>query len=1126
MISIAHAGHKKSNTSAISYSTKNIHTMMKQTVILLAASLLLTGLLHAQAPKLVIPTGFNNSPVSKMLVSPDGKILYTLTESHEAKCFDAISGMELHTYEGSGTATDMLLSPNGKLFVLLGTTATVYDAATAAILGQAKSIGSMYYGSFYYGSFLDNDNFCASTMNGLFLFNKKNWSTPLNKIALKDYDRVAVSQDGKFLAVQKWHGGDRKLDIWNLSATITWKSVLLGKINPQSSVSLDRGIRNTLIERMEFTPDSKTLRCILSGQNEKGKDVFTAQLIDAKTGKISFEYNAGTNRAMFITDDGKVLLATSSGLDVIQIKDGKKAWQQTSFYKHPQRFDTTKYKAELFNNITAHGNDVYFFTQSREVARAGLQDGQIQKNIGGGKNKRYHGSFMAVSADKHWLAISTSNSQVAIWDLKFGKLISTIGEKDQEDKMVKLSFSQNGEKLMIAKYQRSIEIIETKTGKSLAKIKSGSNGFACDISPDGDYFLYDYNGLSVFRTADGKLVHNQPVKLPTIGKFSADGEYIFYYDSELLRLEMDTWITKKIAGQALIGDIANTKDGNSIAIGGKEAVQLIDKDGKLLKTIKYAPASFSSNPEYRMVKPAFSVSGKKMAAGDVSGGDILVYDVPTSAQQLHLKNAHISSITGIEFLNENIFLSGSGDKRFKLWGIDGKLRGEFFLLENNEWVFTTADGRFDGSAGAIKKLYYAQGFQTIPMDNLYEKFYTPNLLVSILQNGVMPAPDVDITKLAAPPKVKMVFDVARNLVVGDDVAQLNWTNETISVKVTAECTENAIDEIRLYLNGKLINSSNRNLVVEDEKNEKSLTKTFTIQLTPGINSFKAIALNKQRTESKPDETNVNYIPAKNDQVPIAANDITLHLLVIGINNYKNPRYNLNYAKADASSFKEEMEQKTSSIFSKTKVYFITDAEAMKANIEATFNRIVAEAKPQDIFVFYYAGHGVMSENGKKEFYIVPYDVTQLYGAEDALAQKGISAKELQEFSTKIPAQKQLYILDACQSAGALDAVAMRGAAEEKAIAQLARSTGTHWLTASGSEQFATEFSQLGHGVFTYVLLQGLLGGAANGDKQITINELKAYLEIQVPELSQNYKGAPQYPASYGFGNDFPVMIIK
>jgi len=82
------------------------------------------------------------------------------------------------------------------------------------------------------------------------------------------------------------------------------------------------------------------------------------------------------------------------------------------------------------------------------------------------------------------------------------------------------------------------------------------------------------------------------------------------------------------------------------------------------------------------------------------------------------------------------------------------------------------------------------------------------------------------------------------------------------------------------------------------------------------------------------------------------------------------------------------------------------------------------------------------------------------------------------------------------------------------------------LMASGSEQFATEFEQIGHGVFTYALLQGLNGDAPNNGKQITINELKAYLEVQVPELSKKYKGISQYPASYGFGNDFPIIIIK
>jgi len=478
----------------------------------------------------------------------------------------------------------------------------------------------------------------------------------------------------------------------------------------------------------------------------------------------------------------------------------------------------------------------------------------------------------------------------------------------------------------------------------------------------------------------------------------------------------------------------------------------------------------------------------------------------------------------VRWLANAVLVSSGNDNTIRFWDVNkGVELAKLVLFTNGGWVVVTPDGQFDASEDAMKKLYYVQGIETIPLDNLYEKFYTPNLLAGILQNGPMPVPDVDINKLAAPPKVKMTFDVARNLEVADDVAKLDWNNETISVKVNAESAENPIDEIRLYLNGKLIDGTSRNLVVVDD-DQKSVTKTFTVKLLQGINSFKAIALNKQRTESQPDETDINYIPAKNIPVP-STQDITLHLFVIGINNYKNSKYNLNYAKADATSFKEEME-KNNNLFPKSKVYFITDAEAMKDNIESTFKKIIGEAKPQDVFIFYYAGHGVMGDGDKKDFYIVPYDVTQLYGAEDALVQKGISAKELQEFSKNIPAQKQLFILDACQSAGALDAVAMRGAAEEKAIAQLARSTGSHWLTASGSDQFATEFSQLGHGLFTYVLLQGLQGSAGNGNKQVTVNALKAYLEAQVPELSQKYKGSPQYPASYGYGNDFPIEIIK
>jgi WD40 repeat protein len=446
--------------------------------------------------------------------------------------------------------------------------------------------------------------------------------------------------------------------------------------------------------------------------------------------------------------------------------------------------------------------------------------------------------------------------------------------------------------------------------------------------------------------------------------------------------------------------------------------------------------------------------------------------------------------------------------------------------KTGNWAVIMPDGRFDANKGAQANMYHVTGTDIIPLDAMFEKFYTPRLLPRILEGEEFePVPDAN--KLKKAPLVKLQFkEGSRNLEVEDDVATIQTKAGTASITVTAECPTDAVSEIRLYQNGKLVQTT-RNLVVEDEKaGDKILVKTFAVELTEGENYFKAIALNSQRTESKPAALIAQYKPEKASPANTgdATSGIQLHLVVVGINTYKNAKYNLNYARADAEAFKAAMENGSKTIFSKVNTIFIKDAEADKAGLTAAFEKVKAAANPKDLFVFYYAGHGVMNDN--KEFYLVPHDVTQLYGNDGALTQKGISATEIQQFSKDIKAQKQLYILDACQSAAALDAVALRGAAEEKAIAQLARSTGTHWLTASGSEQFASEFNQLAHGSFTYCLLEAFKGEADNGDKKLTVKELDAYLQSKVPEITQKYKGTAQYPASYGYGNDFPVIMVK
>lgn len=449
----------------------------------------------------------------------------------------------------------------------------------------------------------------------------------------------------------------------------------------------------------------------------------------------------------------------------------------------------------------------------------------------------------------------------------------------------------------------------------------------------------------------------------------------------------------------------------------------------------------------------------------------------------------------------------------------------YLFPDTNDWVLLLPSGLFDGNRGAQDNVYYTTSMSVAPLSTMFDKLYTPKLLPRLLNAEDFEKPDINLLK--AIPTISIEYNEGtRNLIVENEFDKIVHTGKNTGIiKVKAECLSDKITEIRLYQNGKLTGTT-RNLIVEDDAIQKSVTRTFNVTLSAGDNVFSAVAVNSQRSESKQVFINAKYKPEHNGQPDqVKPNGARLHLIVVGINTYKNAKYNLNYANADASSFKAAIETGAKEIFSAINTYYISDNAATKDGIQNALEKVKLNAQPDDLLVFYYAGHGVLDD--KKEFYLVPYDVTQLYGNDQVLQQSAISSSMIQLYSKDIKAQKQLFILDACQSAGAFgNAVAMRGAAEEKAIAQLARSTGTHWLTASGSDQFASEFGQLGHGSFTYCLLEALKGKADNGDKKLTVKEIDAYLQSVVPEITKKYKGTAQYPASFGYGNDFPVIIIK
>ena len=68
------------------------------------------------------------------------------------------------------------------------------------------------------------------------------------------------------------------------------------------------------------------------------------------------------------------------------------------------------------------------------------------------------------------------------------------------------------------------------------------------------------------------------------------------------------------------------------------------------------------------------------------------------------------------------------------------------------------------------------------------------------------------------------------------------------------------------------------------------------------------------------------------------------------------------------------------------------------------------------------------------------------------------------------------------------------------------------LTASKGSEVSEERENLGHGVFTYYLLEGLKGKAdLDGDGVITVDEIYTYVSKKVPEVT----GQNQNPVKKG-----------
>jgi uncharacterized caspase-like protein len=189
------------------------------------------------------------------------------------------------------------------------------------------------------------------------------------------------------------------------------------------------------------------------------------------------------------------------------------------------------------------------------------------------------------------------------------------------------------------------------------------------------------------------------------------------------------------------------------------------------------------------------------------------------------------------------------------------------------------------------------------------------------------------------------------------------------------------------------------------------------------------------------------------------------------------------------------------------------------------NDMRTAANPGDLFVFYVASHGLTDDG---EYYLITSNVGS--ASTDHLKTDAVSKEELTALVANIPATKKLMIIDTCHAealGNALQAGLMtRGLDEVTALKILSRAVGTTVLAASTSTQEALE-GYKDHGLFSYVLAQGLMG-KGEVDKNGIVNTLALahYVDDQVPTLAQSQFNHPQYPTVETNGQAFPLTATR
>lgn len=533
---------------------------------------------------------------------------------------------------------------------------------------------------------------------------------------------------------------------------------------------------------------------------------------------------------------------------------------------------------------------------------------------------------------------------------------------------------------------------------------------------------------------------------------------------------------------------------------------------------------------------AFSSDGKYILSGSVDG-KIRLWDVRTGVQ-LRQFVGHSDEVASVAFSPDGKRVLSGGDASTRLWDTStGQEIATIMEFDKREWLVITPEGYYNASEKGAQYLSVVVGDKKYGVDKFYDVFYRPDIVAAKLRGENIQ--DLITIKMSEaikspPPTVEISPPKESN-------------SSKVRVCYQVKSTGGGIGEVRLFHNGKLIHSDGyyrevaktstektqlaslnsrsiyadiRSVNVKAKADSTLITSNSKGDLFEDCKEIYAIAGENEVSVTAFNSGNTvqSYMKTINFSSKIKPEDPNLYILAIGIDQYEDNNVNLKYAVKDAKDLEEKLKAQSATLYKPENIHYLllTDREATKTNIVNKINELSNAIKPQDSFILFVAGHGVLLQN---QYYMLTYDYN---GATDDKSM--INSNEIVEMSKKIKSLSQLFIFDTCH-AGGLDTI-VSGLYDAR-MSVLAKKMGLH-IYASASDKQAAMDGYKGNGLFTYVLLDGLnnnKGADKNKDGKVTIVGLGEYSKKMTTNISKEI-GHAQTPLIINFGKDSPVYKLQ